>query len=161
MIAFNCHYMMFDGRIEPYQRADDVGYAISEFLWFDGRPFYPASALAQAKVAPVNLCSLQVSEDNQDNCDLIFQMPKADGGHFYEIVMRSDTGTDYGGWAWGETLECLDQYVNGYRVLRAHINNSQASFEYSSQCRRYGPTSKLHIDKVSLRSGWRSATIIG
>jgi hypothetical protein len=151
MIAFNSHYMMFDGRTEPYQRADDVGYAISEFLWFDGRPFYPASVLAQAKIAQVNLCALQASEDNQDNCDLIFQMPKADGGHFFEIVMRSDAGTAYGGWAWGETLECLDQYVNGYRVLRARINNTYVAFEFSVQCWRYGPQSKLSVDKAALQ----------
>ncbi|TPP05866.1 hypothetical protein [Rhizobium glycinendophyticum] len=161
MIAFMSQYMMFDGRIEPYQRADDVGYAISEFLWFEERPFYPASALAQAKVAQVNLCSLQGSEDNQDNCDLVFQMPKADGGHFYEIVMRSDNGTAYGGWAWGETLECLDQIANGYRVLRTQIHETQASFEYSSKSRRYGPTSKLLMDKKALRPGWQSAMIKG
>ena len=152
MIAFNSQYMMFDGRIEPYQRADDVGYAISEFLWFEGRPFYPAAALAQAKVAQVNLCALQPGEDNQDNCDLIFQMPKADGGHFFEIVMRSDIGTAYGGWAWGETLECLDQYVNGYRVLQARVNSTHLAFEYSTQCWRYGPTSKLPVDKATLQS---------
>jgi hypothetical protein len=152
MIAFNSQYMIFDERIEPYQRADDVGFAISEFLWFDGRPFYPASALAQAKVAQVNLCALQAGEDNQDNCDLIFQMPKADGGHFFEIVMRSDTGTAYGGWAWGETLERSDQYINGYSVLRACSNNAQLFFEYCIASGKYGPKSNLPVNKAALQA---------
>jgi hypothetical protein len=151
MIVFNSQYMMFDHSIEPYQRADDVGYAISEFLWFEGRPFYPATALAHAKVAQVNLCTSAGREDSQDNCDLIFQMPKADGGHFFEIVMRSDAGTTYGGWAWGEALECLDQYVNGYRVLKARINNAHEAFEYSVRCGQYEPRSKLSIDKATLQ----------
>lgn len=150
MIVFNKQYMIFDHGIEPYQRADDVGYAISAFLWFEGRPFYPATALARAKVAQVNLSALSGCEDSQDNCDLIFQMPKADGGHFFEIVMRSDAGTAYGGWAWGEALECMDQYVNGYRVLRARIDKNTVAFEYSAQLEQYQPRSKLGVDKANL-----------
>lgn len=151
MILFNQYYMAFDHHIEPYQKADDVGYVISEFLWFEERPFYPVTALAQARVARVNLTASRRGDDDEDNCDLIFQMPKADGGHFYEIVMRSDEGTSYGGWACGERLETVDIAVNGYRQLRAFIHDSPVFFQFSLEHKRYMTKSEISLAKAKLK----------
>nr|WP_183795927.1 hypothetical protein [Allorhizobium borbori] len=143
--------MVFDNRTDPFQRADDVGYVISEFLWFKGRPFYPVSALAQARISEFNLAAREYNGSNEDNLDLIFRMPRSEGGHYFEIILRSDEGTAYGGWAWGEELSYLDRFVNGYRVLAAYIEGHPVTFEYSARWHRYRPTSDLPISKSVFR----------
>ncbi|MCA0256806.1 MAG: hypothetical protein LCH47_09460 [Proteobacteria bacterium] len=150
MIKFSNPLLLFDQSSVPYQRADDVGFVITEFLWFDGKPFYPASALAHAKVSQVALSFSEGGSEAEDNCDLIFQMPKAEGGHFFEIVLRSDLATFYGGWVWGEEIEYLDRYKNGYRVLCSRIHGKQVTFEYSEQERRYQPANELPLDKMDI-----------
>ncbi|OLP56363.1 hypothetical protein BJF92_15290 [Rhizobium rhizosphaerae] len=142
---------------QPYQRADDVGYAITEFLWSKGRPFYPVSALAHARVSEVNLASVACTRYDDDNLDLIFQMPKSGGGHFFEIVLRSNESTAYGGWAWGEKLSFVDRFVNGYRVLTAFIEGQEVSFEYSSRWHRYRANCDIPVSK-SLRYSGREVT---
>ena len=108
--------MAFEPRIEPYQRADDVGYAVSEFMWFKGRPFYPVSALVHAKVAHARLSAEKGDEEDEDNLDILFRMPLVAGGHFFEIVLRSNEGTSYGGWVWGEELEYSRRFQR-YRTI--------------------------------------------
>lgn len=147
MIAFNSRYLVFDHRTEPYQRADDVGYVISEFLWFKGRPFYPVSALAQARINEANLAAREYNKDDEDNLDLIVRMPKSEGGHYFEIILRSNEGTAYGGWAWGEELRYLDRFVNGYRVIATSIEGRTVTFEYSTRWHRYCTTSDLPVSK--------------
>lgn len=148
IIRFRNPLLLFDQSSAPYQRADDVGFVITEFLWLDGKPFYPVSALAHAKVSQVALAFS--GGEAEDNCDLVFQMPKSEGGHFFEIVLRSDLATFYGGWVWGDELEYLDRYKNGYRVLCSRIHGKQVKFEYSEQERRYLPANELPLDKMMI-----------
>lgn len=145
MIAFNGSYMAFEPRTEPYQRADDVGYAVSEFMWFKGRPFYPVSALAHAKVAHARLSACD--DEDEDNLDILFRMPLVAGGHFFEIVLRSNEGTSYGGWLWGEELEILNEVVNGYRVLAGKFDGRLIRFEYSKRSHRYQTAEPLPVEK--------------
>lgn len=147
MLAFNSQYLVFDNRTDPFQRADDVGYVISEFLWFKGRPFYPVTALAQAKISEINLAASTCNGIDEDNLDLIFRMPRSEGGHYFEVILRSNEGTAYGGWAWGEELSFLDCFVNGYRVLAAYVEGHPVTFEYSARWKRYRPTSDLPVSK--------------
>ncbi|AVH43585.1 hypothetical protein G6M70_08645 [Agrobacterium tumefaciens] len=139
--------MAFEPRIEPYQRADDVGYAVSEFMWFKGRPFYPVSALVHAKVAHARLSAEKGDEEDEDNLDILFRMPLVAGGHFFEIVLRSNEGTSYGGWVWGEELEILNEFVNGYRVLAGKFDDRLIRFEYSRRFQRYRTIEPLPVEK--------------
>lgn len=139
--------MAFEPRIEPYQRADDVGYAVSEFMWFKGRPFYPVSALVHAKVAHARLSAKKGDEEDEDNLDILFRMPLVAGGHFFEIVLRSNEGTSYGGWVWGEELEILNEFVNGYRVLAGKFDDRFIRFEYSKRFQGYRTIEPLPVEK--------------
>lgn len=139
--------MAFEPRTEPYQRADDVGYAVSEFMWFKGRPFYPVSALVHAKVAHARLSAKKSDDQDEDNLDILFRMPVVAGGHFFEIVLRSNEGTSYGGWLWGEELEILNEFVNGYRVLAGKFDDRLIRFEYSKRFQRYRTAEPLPVEK--------------
>ncbi len=136
-LPFHNSYLTFSFQAEPYQRADDVGYAISEFMWFRGQPFYPIGALAEAKIAHLRLSAGKFDAGDEDNLDLVFRMREAGGGHYFEIVLRSDRGTRYGGWAWGRELEVLDEFVNGYRVLVASSGICRRRFEFCCNKSRY------------------------
>ena len=149
MTTFSHPYMVFDQLVEPYQRADDVGYIISEFMWFEGRPFYPISALANAKVTYTTLSDKPSDGFDEDNVDVIFRMPGVSGGCFFEIVLRSDAGTFYGGWLWGQELEVLNEVINGYRVLLTRYEHNPIRFEFSEKERRYLATDHLPFGKFS------------
>ncbi|WP_404947074.1 hypothetical protein [Rhizobium terrae] len=141
--------MSFTSNAQPFQRADDVGYAITEFMWFKGRPYYPVGALADAKIACVRLSAGDFDETDEDNLDLIFRMREADGGHFFEVVLRSNQGTAYGGWVWGREIEILNEFVNGYRVLATTCAGSRSRFEYCQDLRRYKCIGPAPMEKAS------------
>ncbi|WP_159945979.1 hypothetical protein [Rhizobium sp. 18065] len=143
--------MTFTLHSEPYQRADDVGYAVTEFLWFDGKPFYPIGALADARIAALRLSAGAFDEGDEDNLDLIFQMREAGGGHFFEVVLRSNSGTSYAGWLWGQELEVLNEVAANHRVLLVECNGSKIRYAYNDEKGRYmcdGPDGK---PKLSFR----------
>src|SRR6218665_3349035 len=85
-LIFNRAYLAFSTQAEPYQRADDVGYAITEFMWFHGKPFYPIGALACAQVASVRLSQGDFDALDEDNIDLVFRMRETEGDSFFELV---------------------------------------------------------------------------
>lgn len=68
-------------------------------------------------------------------------------GHFFEIVLRSNEGTSYGGWLWGEELEILNEVVNGYRVLAGKFEDRRIRFEYSKRSHRYRTAEPLPVEK--------------
>jgi len=155
-LIFNRNYMTFTLHTEPYQRADDVGYAVTEFMWFDGRPFYPIGALTDARIAYLRLSDGPFDEGDEDNLDLIFQMREAGGGHFFEVVLRSNTGTSYAGWLWGQDVEVLDEIVANHRVLLVDCNGSKMRYEYSLSQGRYkcddlGANSKASFRRAAKR----------
>ncbi|MBP2551519.1 hypothetical protein J2858_004461 [Neorhizobium galegae] len=149
-MTFNSSYVQFSSYTEPYQRADDVGFAITEFMWFKGYPFYAIGALTEAKVAYARLAQGAFEETDQDNVDLVFRMSQTGGGYFFELVLRSDKGTAYGGWLWGENLEVTDEFINGYRVLATTHAAGRTHFAYSRRRRGYQCIGRPPVDKASL-----------
>lgn len=132
IISFSRDYASFGSLVRPFEKADDIGSVITEFLWYQGEPFYPVSALLCAKVSSVWLGQGEPSSVDEDNLDLVFKMRESDGGSFFEIVLRSSYGTSYGGWGWGQRLEITDELVCGHRVLVVHANNRKIKLVYSS-----------------------------
>lgn len=143
--------MTFTLHTEPYQRADDVGYAVTEFMWFDGKPFYPIGALADARIATLRLSAGAFDDGDEDNLDLIFQMREVGGGHFYEVILRSNTGTSYAGWLWGQELEVLDDVEANHRVLLVECNGSKIRYAYNDAQRRYMCDAHDGRSKLSFR----------
>jgi hypothetical protein len=137
-MKFNKSFARFHDHVKPFARADDVGFVITEFLWFAGRPFYPLASIMEATVASVCLSAQDAPPADEDDLDLIFRMRAENGGHFYEIVLRSETGTSYGGWTWGQNLEISQDIVNGYHVLVVDAKGVCDRFEYDPVLRRYG-----------------------
>jgi hypothetical protein len=103
---------------------------VSEFLWYDGWPFYPIGALVDAKISSVWLGEGEALGGEEANLDLIFKMRDAGGFSFFEIVLRTQLGPVYGGFAGGQSLEVTDEIVNGHRVLIAHRDGVRDRFEY-------------------------------
>ncbi|AYD04389.1 hypothetical protein [Neorhizobium sp. NCHU2750] len=147
-IVFGRSYMAFTAVTEPYQRADDVGYAIAEFMSFKGRPYYPIGALANTRIAASRLSAGDVLEADEDNLDLIFRMREAEGGYFFEIVLRSSQGTRYGGWLWGYDVEVTDEIVNGYRVIETIEGSRRWRFEFCDNANHYQSVDPLPIEKI-------------
>lgn len=136
-IPFKKSYARFGNQVRPFEKADDVGLAITEFMWFEGRPFYPIGSLVDALVAPVRLGARDGDDLDEDNLDLIFQMKEANGGHFFEIILRSEYGTAYGGRAWGRTIEIEDEIVAGHRVVVTRCAGLCNRYEFDPDVNRY------------------------
>jgi hypothetical protein len=136
-IPFKKNYAKFGSQVRPFEKADDVGLAITEFMWFDGRPFHPIGSLVDALVAPVRLAARDGGDLDEDNLDLIFQMKEANGGHFFEIILRSEYGTRYGGRAWGQTIEIEDEIIAGHCVLVTRCFGHKNRYEFNADMRRY------------------------
>lgn len=149
-LKFNASYLEFASNALPFLRADDVGYAITEFMWFRGRPYYPMGALTEARVAYLHLSTAFREEFDEDNIDLVFMMRRPEGGHFFEVVLRSNDGTIYGGWLWGSDLEVIDEIVDGYHVLLTLHDGEQARFEYSRDLGRYRFVGERPVEKIPL-----------
>lgn len=147
-LKFNVSYLAFAFNALPFLRADDVGYAITEFMWFRGKPFYPMGALTEARVACLHLSTVFREEFDEDNLDLVFMMRRPEGGHFFEIVLRSNNGTIYGGWVWGSDLEVLDEVVDGYHVLLTLHEGEHARFEFSRGLGRYRFVGDRPVEKI-------------
>lgn len=146
-IVFTRPYLAFSSMAEPYKRADDVGYVVTEFMSFKGKPYYPIGVLTSARVTSVHLTSRDPEKADEDNLDLIFRMREAEGGWFFEIVLRSNQGTRYGGWIWGNDIEVLDEVVQGYRVLSTHDAKKRWRFAYCSRAERYRSLDPLPVEK--------------
>lgn len=148
-ISFGKKYVTYGEELKPFEKADDVGIVITEFLSFRGRPFYPFGSIAQAKVATVRLGLPERTSDDEDDVDLIFRMREADGGHFFEIVRRSSCGTSYGGWLWGQSIEICEEATFGQRVLFANANGRRDRFEFSQRLQRYIAVNELAASRKS------------
>ncbi len=118
---------------------EDVGYVATEFLRYEGKPFYPAGALVEARVAKVWLG--EGKGGGSETIDLIFRMPpfedQASGFNLYEIVLRTGAGAVYGGWAFGGELYVGDRIVAGHRVIETAFRDESLRFSYEPSCGRY------------------------
>lgn len=119
--------------------SDEIGYAATEFMHFESRPFYPIGALLQSTVQRV---WLGVGSQNTSTVsDLIFRMqPLLDqpsGYFFYEITLVTGRGVSYGGWVFGSELKVTDDFFAGHRVIETVFRGERLQFEYSPDLGRY------------------------
>ena len=128
-LNFNREYGDFGPQVRGFEKADDVGFVVTEFLWFEGRPFYPIGALMNARISAVPLGD--GDPPSEELIDLVFRMPTSIAHEFwYEIVLRVEGGAAYGGFIFGETLSVRDEVVNGHRVLEAGFSGATQRFAY-------------------------------
>ena len=127
-IQFNRDYAAFGSQVKPYEKADDVGLVVTEFLclWF-----YPIGALVNAKISAIWLGEGEKPAGDTENIDLLFKMGSS-GEPFIEIILRS-TGNPpvYGGWVAGDSVDVTDEIVNGQRVLVTTLEGSKLRWEYT------------------------------
>lgn len=135
-IQFNRTYAQFGAQVKEYEKSDDVGFVVTEFLWFEGFPFYPISSLIDAKITGIWLGEGERPAADTNNIDLIFKMAGMGEG-LYEIVLRSDDGTFYGGWFFGDTLEVTDEIVAGHRVVIGSSGGEHFRFEFDPSIGQY------------------------
>jgi hypothetical protein len=134
MVAFNRDYAAFGPDVRPYEKADDVGMVVTEFLWWAGAPLYPIGALIKSKISSAWLGEGEPRNGDETNLDLIFKMS---GYKLFEIVLRSDAGTSYGGWCYGDSLEVTNEIVAGHRVLIATDEGARIRYEFDPGVGQY------------------------
>ena len=129
-LQFNRKYAEFGSRIRDFEKDDEVGFVVSEFLWYDGAPFYPVGAVIDAHVSAVWLG--EGDAPTEDLIDLVFRMRPSPNQDFtlYEIVLRDQGGAFYGGWVFGDNLRVTDEVVNGHRVLETDDLGATARFVF-------------------------------
>jgi len=137
MISFNRNYAAFGSQVRPFEKSDDVGFTVTEFMWFEGAPFYPIGSLIDAKISSAWLGEGEPQSGDEADLDLIFKMREQEGFNFFEIVLRTAFGAVYGGYAGGQSLEVTDEIVNGHRVLIAHTDSIKDRYEYSLETGQY------------------------
>ena len=103
------------------------GYEVNELVIYEGYPYYPANALMDAKLSSIWLGNVEVKDEA--NLDLILRFkpsyPKApDNCYFFEIIMRRDGCSYYGGFCDGSELRITDEVKNGHRVIETDFEGN-------------------------------------
>lgn len=138
VLKFNRGYAEFGANIRDFEKTNDVGMIVTEFLWYYQRPFYPIASIVDSKIT-----SVWLGEDEpkgKESLDLIFRMAQfeePDGFDLYEIVLRGDAKTAYGGWVAGKNLRVSDDIVNGHRVLETENDGYLERYTYSLMDQKY------------------------
>ena len=126
------------GDLEPdlLERAD-VGLAITEFLFYKGRPFYPIGALKNAQVMEVWLGIGNIATQP----DLIFKMSHFEDQptdfNLFEILLSSNQGAAYGGWIFGDRLTVTGEYHAGHHVIMTEFRGEVFHFQYYPSAGQY------------------------
>lgn len=136
-LKFSREFAEFGPHIRDFEKANDVGIIVTEFLWFWGAPFYPIGDLMEARISAVPLGDGDPS--SEELIDLVFQMPSGNPDEFfYEIVLRVEGNAVYGGFAYGASLSVRDEIVNGHRVLEAKVGGDIVRYIYQLDIGQYG-----------------------
>lgn len=135
-IQFDTSYLSFAPKLEPFIRADDVGYAVSQFISTQGKVRYPVSILTQARVAHVRLCR-SARDDDEDNLAVILRLPAANGIYMFEIIIRSDLETFYAGCIPGVHLQVLNKISGEYHKIRCINGPVISDYEFSTHSKRF------------------------
>ena len=147
-VQFNRNYAAFGNQVEPYEKSDDVGLAVTEML-AENRYLYPIGALINAKISGIWLGEGERPVGDKEDLDLLFKMAFPDVP-FIEIILRSKGNpARYGGWALGDKLEVTDEIVNGHRVLIGSWQGEALRFEFNLDNSWYGPVSTAGGARVS------------
>lgn len=150
-LKFDREYADFGPKIREFEKADDVGYVATEFLWYEGAPFYPIGDLMEAPISAIWLGEEEAP--SEELIDLVFRMPTGgdESWFFYEIVLRTKTGAVYGGFAAGETLRVLEEIVNGHRILEADFFGQPSRYVYEPTVGRYQLSTTLNATALRVR----------
>lgn len=119
-IKFRRDFAEFGSEVRPFERDDDVGYVVTELMFYEGYPYYPANALMDAKLSSTWLGDGEAMDEASLDLILRFEpsYPEApDNYYFFEIVMRGDGFSYYGGFCDGSNLRVTDEVKNGHRVI--------------------------------------------
>jgi hypothetical protein len=135
-LKFNREFAEFGPQIRNFEKADDVGLVVTEFMWDGGVPFYSIGNLMGARINAVPLGD--GDPPSEELIDLVFRMPTGvEGSFYYEIVLRVEGGAAYAGWLFGETVSVRDEVVNGHRVLETIAGGETLRYTYDLQSGRY------------------------
>lgn len=140
-LQFKRGYAAFGSQVRPFEMDDSVGFVVTEFSTHEGYSFYPIGAIIGAEISTAWLGEGQApAPDEKGSPDIIFKM--RDDYPFFEIVLRSDAKTSWGGSIYGQTLEVTDEVVAGHRVLVAEVDGVRDRYEYNSRMGQYICASK-------------------
>lgn len=131
LLRFNRRYAAFTEDIRPFEKADDVGFVISSFLSSCGAPRYPIGDLIDARVCAVWLGSGTPDAYDQDNLDLVFEIGGSGSSRNYEIVLRSASGTVYGGSLAGIGPRVTDEIACAHRVLVTELGGHMVKYAFN------------------------------
>lgn len=132
-VSFNRDFAEFTSKVRPFERADEVGYVISELMWYNGAPYYPANALMDAAISSVWLG--EGEPKSEDTIDLILRFEASFDGapqnyHLFEIILRGEGPAYYGGYVAGSYFHATDEIVNGHRVIETELGGDVTRWVY-------------------------------
>ncbi|WP_299289059.1 hypothetical protein [uncultured Tateyamaria sp.] len=136
-LQFNREFAEFGPQVRNFEKADDVGFVVTELLWDGGAPFYAIGELMDARINATPLG--EGDPASEELIDLVLRFPtRGEGdGFWFEIVLRVEGGAAYAGWIFGEELAVTDEIVNGHRVLEASAGGTTLRYVYDLMSGRY------------------------
>ncbi len=134
-IRFDRGYAAFQDRVREFERAPDVGYIVTEFMQYNGQPYYPIDAVIESNISSVWLG--EGEPEDTSTLDILFRLiPQEHDApveyYFYEIVMRGGVRPYYAGFVDGSSLSITDEIVNGHRVIETDFEGNTFRWTYQS-----------------------------
>lgn len=123
-VSFNRDLAGFGIGARPFERTEEIGYAITEMMWFRGLPFYPFDALVDANLATVWLG--EGKPQTEETADLVLRFSPSYRGapvnyYFFEIILRGEGPACYGGYCDGSSLWVTEEIRNGHRIIETEF----------------------------------------
>lgn len=146
-LNFNRRFAKFDKKTRDFEKSDDVGYVVTQFLWWEGAPYYPIGALIDADVSAVWLG--EDEPQSSEVIDLIFRMrpfDEASNIHEFEIVMRNGVEPFYAGFAIGSELAVTDEIINFHRVLVTQFEGAELRYVFNPAIGQYQLDESLVVE---------------
>lgn len=132
-IRFSRKYAKFQDGIRDFEKSFGVGISVTEFMHYDGEPYYPVSFLIESYISTT---WLENSEPKTtDTLDVIFKIrsPEHDAPSdyfFFEIVIRNGDSAYYAGFADGSSLSVSDEVINGHHVIETTFDGNVFRWEF-------------------------------
>lgn len=133
-VSFNRDFAEFGNKVRPFERANDVGYVVTELMWYEGWPYYPTDALMDATITSLWLGEGEPKTEESIDLVLRFSPPEHDAPenyYFFEIIIRGEGEAYYGGFCDGTSMHATDEIVNGHRVIETEFEGSVSRWVYT------------------------------
>lgn len=129
-IQFNRSYAEFGPQVRPFEASTAVSFVLTGIMceWQ-----YPMNALIGCEFSAQWLGEGEKGPNDPEDLDLIFRMNATDlSDAYYEVILRDGNMVPtYGGWIVpANSIEVLDEIVNGYRVIVAKTNDGDIRHEF-------------------------------